>query len=233
MSLVIKFYFTSSMLKMFRKLIHPSSGACDFSTVSPHWLYVLVSMCVGVLAWLGWGGIRVAGCRTHNQCGDTIEKSQAPEDGCINIRNTLSIKKWNNKASDIKLVSLYSTIKMMHGPINIRFIINIIIRNVQTGPGAHLASYSMCTGKYFPGVKWPASEADHSTSVQCLKGEWVEPTFQPLIDVLQVLRLMYSCKYCTPWTALYPSTAPFWVVASLKAPPCFSIPTSLPSSSYS
>ena len=27
---------------------------------------------------------------------------------------------WNNKASDIKLVYLYSTIKMMHGPINWR-----------------------------------------------------------------------------------------------------------------
>jgi len=66
-------------------------------------------MCIGVSVWLGWGGIRVAGCstisachtdttptshtetpthietRTHNQCGDTIEKSQAPDDGCINV----------------------------------------------------------------------------------------------------------------------------------------------------
>ena len=61
MSLVIKFYFTSSMLNMFRTLIHPSSRACDFSIVSPHWACVLVSMCVGVSVWLGWGGIRVAG----------------------------------------------------------------------------------------------------------------------------------------------------------------------------
>ena len=60
MSLVIKFYFTSSMHNMFRTLIHPSSGACDFSIVSPHWACVLVSMCVGVSVWLGWGGIRVA-----------------------------------------------------------------------------------------------------------------------------------------------------------------------------
>ena len=29
--------------------------------------------------------------RTHNQCGDTIEKSQAPDDGCINVRNMSSI----------------------------------------------------------------------------------------------------------------------------------------------
>jgi len=28
--------------------------------------------------------------RTPNQCGDIIEKSQAPDDGCINVRNMLS-----------------------------------------------------------------------------------------------------------------------------------------------
>jgi hypothetical protein len=28
--------------------------------------------------------------RPHDQCGDTIEKSQAPDDGCINVRNMLS-----------------------------------------------------------------------------------------------------------------------------------------------
>ena len=61
MSLVIVIYFISLMLNMFRTLIHPSSGACDFSVVSPHWSCVLVSMCVGVSMWLGWGGIRVAG----------------------------------------------------------------------------------------------------------------------------------------------------------------------------
>ena len=55
MSLVIKFYFTSSMLNMFRTLIHPSSGACDFSVVSPHLSCVLVSMCVGVRR--GWVGV--------------------------------------------------------------------------------------------------------------------------------------------------------------------------------
>ena len=60
MSLVIKFYFTSFMINMFRTLIHPSSGACDFSIVSPSWSCVLVSMCAGVSVWLGWSGIRVA-----------------------------------------------------------------------------------------------------------------------------------------------------------------------------
>jgi len=56
MSQFIKFYFTSSVLSMFRTLIHPSSGACDFSIVSPHWLCILVSMRVGSfgVAGLGW-----------------------------------------------------------------------------------------------------------------------------------------------------------------------------------
>jgi len=40
------------MLNMFRTLIHPSSGACDFSIVSPHLLRVLVSVCVGDPVWL-------------------------------------------------------------------------------------------------------------------------------------------------------------------------------------
>jgi len=70
------------MLDMFRTLIHPSSGACDFSeachtdttptnhTDTPTHIET----------------------RTHNQCGDTIEKSQAPDDGCINVRNMSSIE---------------------------------------------------------------------------------------------------------------------------------------------
>ena len=62
MSQFIKFYFTSSMLNMFRTLTHQSSEACDFYIGSPHWSCVLVSMCVGVSVWLGWSGIRVAGC---------------------------------------------------------------------------------------------------------------------------------------------------------------------------
>jgi len=111
MSRFIKFYFTS-VLNMFRTLIHPSSEACDFSIVSPHWL------CVGVSVWLVgvvsvWqaeaAGVALQPAtrippqpsltetpthietRTHNQC-DTIEKSQAPDDGCINVRNMLSIE---------------------------------------------------------------------------------------------------------------------------------------------
>jgi len=105
MSQFIKFYFTSSsVLDMFRTLIHPSSEACDFSIVSPHWPYCSwfdVCWSFGVA---GWGGRLQPATRltpqpshtetpthietrTHNQCGDTIEKSQASDDGCINVRN--------------------------------------------------------------------------------------------------------------------------------------------------
>jgi len=62
MSLVIKFYFTSSMFNMFRTLVHPSSGDCDFSIVSITTL--VVCSCFDV-CWrfsvAGWGGISVAG----------------------------------------------------------------------------------------------------------------------------------------------------------------------------
>ena len=136
MSQFITFYFTSSVLNMLRTLIHPSSGACDFSIVSPHCLCVLVSMCVGVSVWLVgvvsmW---QAEAChmdttptshtetpthietRTHKQCGDTIEKSQAPDDGCINVRSILSteeVKKRNIINCDINLVSYSSNICVM------------------------------------------------------------------------------------------------------------------------
>jgi len=120
MSLALLFHYL--LLNMFRMLIHPSSGACDFSVELFHGLYCSGSMCVGVTVWFGWGGV-VSICRLkpeqYNPWNNSSNKSEAPEDGCINIRNMLSGKYWNNKASDIKLVSFYSIIKMMHGPINI------------------------------------------------------------------------------------------------------------------
>ena len=69
-----------------------------------HVLYCSGSMCVGVTVWFVWGG-EVTLCRLKH---------------CFSLHKELSSKWWNNKASDIKLVYLYSTIKMMHGPINMR-----------------------------------------------------------------------------------------------------------------
>ena len=99
MSLAFLFHYL--MLNVFRMLIHPSSGACDLFVELFHGLYCSGTMCVGVSVWLGWGGIRVAGftetpthieTRTLDQCGDTIEKSQASDDVCINVRNMLSVE---------------------------------------------------------------------------------------------------------------------------------------------
>ena len=44
----------------------------------------------------------------YNSWNNSKNKSKFPEDGCSNIRNMLRIKHWNNKASYINLVYLYS-----------------------------------------------------------------------------------------------------------------------------
>ena len=50
-----------------------------------------------------------------DQCGDTTETLQAPDDGCINVRNMLSIEevKQNIITSDTKLVSYPSNEQCM------------------------------------------------------------------------------------------------------------------------
>ena len=45
------------MLNMFRKFIHPSSGACDLCAKLFNELYCSDSMCVGVTLWFGCGGV--------------------------------------------------------------------------------------------------------------------------------------------------------------------------------
>jgi len=77
MSLALLFHYL--LLNMFPMLIHPSSGACDLFVELFHGLYCSGSMCVGVTLW--WCVIRMQ-----------ANKSQAPEDGCINIGNMLSSK---------------------------------------------------------------------------------------------------------------------------------------------
>jgi len=74
------------MLNMFRTLIYPSSGACDFSidVLQPATRIPPQPSHTGTPTHIE--------TRTHDQCGDTIEKSQAPDDGCINARNMLSIE---------------------------------------------------------------------------------------------------------------------------------------------
>jgi len=75
MSLVIKFYFTS-MPNMFRA-----------------WIQLCFSLLHGYHPNLATPKLPThIETRTHDQCGDTIEKSQAPDDVCINVRNMLGIE---------------------------------------------------------------------------------------------------------------------------------------------
>jgi len=133
MQLVI--YCTSYRLNKFQALPCPSSAARDYDVDYHTGCIVLGLLFVGGKVQLGWSGVWVAGSstrlqpatkippqtsntetpthietRTHDQCGDTIEKSQAPDDGCINVRNMLSIEEVKKKLipSDIKLVSYSS-----------------------------------------------------------------------------------------------------------------------------
>ena len=70
MSLFLKFHFTSSMLSMFRTVLQPATRIPLQASHTETPTHIET--------------------RTHNQCGDTIEKSQAPDGGCINVRNMLS-----------------------------------------------------------------------------------------------------------------------------------------------
>ena len=120
MSLVIKFYFTFSMFNMFRTLIHPSSGACDFSIVSPHGR-VLEFLC-------GWVAVvsvlQAEACNTDTTPTQPPHRNSNPHRTMNNMTNVViqqnsrklrmmdilmsetcwAHKTWNKIASDIKLV---------------------------------------------------------------------------------------------------------------------------------
>jgi len=55
MTLALLFHYL--LLNMFRKLIHPSSGACDLFVELFHGLFSSGSMCVCVTLWFGWSGV--------------------------------------------------------------------------------------------------------------------------------------------------------------------------------
>ena len=74
------------MLNIFRTLIYPSSGICDFSIV--HHIGRVFCKDGGFYT----NAKKLHLHRTHDQCGDTIEKSQAPDDGHINVENMFSIE---------------------------------------------------------------------------------------------------------------------------------------------
>jgi hypothetical protein len=53
---------------------------------------------------------------------------------------------------------------------------------IQTDSGAHPASYTVCTGGSFPGIKWPKYEAEHSlpTSAE-VKNTWIYTSTPPYV----------------------------------------------------
>ena len=109
------FYFTSYVLNMFRTLIYPSSEACDYSVefhstpTQPH-----------------------RNSNTHRTKYNTTNVVIQQHSRKLLMMDILTSetcwahKKWNKIASDIKLVFLFSTITMMHGPINISKICKFI-----------------------------------------------------------------------------------------------------------
>ena len=109
---------------MFRTLIYPSSGACDFSVELPHWSYcswfdVCWSFGVVGLEWYPCWNLQ----HGYNS-NPTTPKQNSRKLLMIDIlmsETCWAHKKWNKIASDIKLVFYSSTITLMHGPINTSF----------------------------------------------------------------------------------------------------------------
>ena len=111
------FYFTSYVLNLFRTLIYLSSGSCDYSVELPHWSIVMKSnfgislvedqphaplgTTILFLVHVCWSfGYHsnpttpklqhTSNQEQYDQCGNSTEWSQAPDNGYINVRNKLS-----------------------------------------------------------------------------------------------------------------------------------------------
>ena len=127
------FYFTSYVLNMFRTLIYPSSGACDYSVELPNWSYfswfdVCWSFGVVGLEWYPCCRLKhkmlQPAHRTKNNATNVVIQQNSRKLLMMDILMSETYwahKKWNKIESDIKLVFYSSTLTMMHGPINIRF----------------------------------------------------------------------------------------------------------------
>ena len=78
---------------MFRTLIYPSSGACDFVDELPHRSSCSVKTDVLAIS-VHTKGTQIAKTSVFTEqddrCGNSSTKSQASEDGYINVRNMLS-----------------------------------------------------------------------------------------------------------------------------------------------
>jgi len=98
MSLDLLFHYL--VLNVFRMLVHPFSGACDLFVALFRVLCCSGSMCAGWSLHKDTTPPQPNHTVTptpiepeqHNPWNNATNKSQAPEGGCTNIRNKLSIK---------------------------------------------------------------------------------------------------------------------------------------------
>jgi hypothetical protein len=120
---LLSLYESFLFLNMFRVLLHSSSGAGDCM-----WVCCSVSVCTGVLVRLGWSRV-VSECRlehsvttllqyTPKQSNTTTYSRHLLRMSVISLETCWAIKtfvEWH------QVGSVYSTSKMMRGPINIRY----------------------------------------------------------------------------------------------------------------
>ena len=116
------FYFTSYVLNIFRTLIYPSSGTCDFSVELPHWSYCSWFCNTDTTPTQPHRNSNTH--RTKNNTTNVVIQQNSRKLLMMDIlmsETCWAHRKWNKIASDIKLVFYSSAITMMHRQINIRF----------------------------------------------------------------------------------------------------------------
>ena len=112
-------YYVNLLLNMFRTLIYPSSGACDFfcwitTLVVCSWFDVCRRFGVVGLQWYPCSRLRLCFSLQHGYTRKLLMMDILMSEACW------AHKKWNKIASDIKLVLYSSTI------INMLYVIWII-----------------------------------------------------------------------------------------------------------
>jgi len=139
---------------MFRTLIYPSSGVCDYSVELQHWSYcswfdVCWSFGVVGLAWYPYCTTSACNTDTTPTQPHRYSNTHRTKNNTTNVviqqnnRKLLMMdilmsetcwahEKWNKIASDIKLVFYSSIITMMHGTINKRFANELTILSVES-----------------------------------------------------------------------------------------------------
>jgi len=127
---------------MFRTLIYPLSGPCDYSVELPHWSYCSwfdVCWSFGVVGLEWYPCYRLKHFSHHSNPtqphrNSNIHRTKNNTTNVVIQQNSRKLlmmdilmsetcwahKKWNKIASDIKLVFYSSTITMAQGPINTR-----------------------------------------------------------------------------------------------------------------